>query len=124
MAHQKRLAIRLAVSLCELLAATQDAEVDALLESYAQTDEDDDADQLWQSRAVAASYLGANFAQGREFRSPEESIRAALEFQQKKMQAPAGKHDARQAQRKDQRTRAHARWPPSKTMPDSARLNC
>ncbi len=105
-ANQKQQAIRLVVSLCEQLAATQDAEVDALLERYVQTDEDDedaDADELEQAQAFAECYLGGDFAQGREFSSPEEMIRAALEFEQKKMQTQAEKRDAKRAERKAQK---------------------
>jgi hypothetical protein len=105
-ANQKRQAIHIVVSLCEQLATTQDAEIDALLERYGQAGDDDeeaDVDQLEQAQELAESYLGADFAQGREFSSPEEVIRAALEFEQKKMQAQAEKRDAKRAQRKAQK---------------------
>jgi hypothetical protein len=102
-ASQKQQAIRIVVSLCEQLASTQDAEVDALLQRYVQVDEDDenaDADEIEQAQAFAESYLGGDFARGREFSSPEEVIRAAMEFEQKKMQAQADKRDAKRAERK------------------------
>ena len=95
---QKQQATHLVLGLCEQLRPTQDAEVDALLARYAP--HDDSADLREQAQELAESYLGAEFAQGREFNSPEEVIRAALEFEQKKRHAEAEKREAKRLARK------------------------
>jgi hypothetical protein len=108
-AKQKQQAIRMVLSLCEQLDVAQDAqdaEMQALWARYAPTDEDD-ADSHEQAKqdakALLESYLGADFAQGREFDSPEELLRAALEFEQEKQQAQTDKRDAKRAARKAQK---------------------
>ena len=96
---QRQQATYLMLGLCEQLIPTRDAEVDALRARYA-PGEDQDQDLKAQAQALAESYLGADFAQGREFNSPEEVIRAALEFEQNKMQALAEKREAKRLERK------------------------
>ena len=95
---QKQQATYLVLDLCEQLAATQDDEVNTLLARY--TPDEDSADLREQAKELAESYLGSDFAQGREFSSPEEVIRAALEFEQKKLRAQAEKREAKRAERK------------------------
>lgn len=101
-ANQKQQAAHMVLSLCEQLASVQDAQVQAVWARYAQADEDD-ADMGEQAKQEAqdmlASFLGEDFAQGREFNSPEEVLRAALEFEQQKMQAAEEKRAAKRAAR-------------------------
>jgi hypothetical protein len=96
---QKQQAIHLVLSFCEQLNPLEDAEAAALMARYAQAD-DDAPDLREQAQALAESFLGAGFAQGREFNSPEEVIRAALEFEQKKRQAADEKREAKRLERK------------------------
>lgn len=98
---QKQQATNLVLGLCEQLIPTRDAEVEALLARYAPgDDEDEDQNLKAQAQELAESYLGADFAQGREFKSPEEVIRAALEFEQNILQAQAEKREAKRLERK------------------------
>ncbi len=109
--RQKQQATHLLLGLCEQLAPAQDDEVDALLARYGHVGEDDeevDVDQMAQAREMAESYLGADFAQGREFTSPEEVMRAAMEFEQKRQQAQFDKRDAKRKARKAQSAGAQA----------------
>jgi hypothetical protein len=102
--NQKQSATHMLLGLCEQLLETQDPEVDAILQRYdPQDDEEDDQDLREQAQAMAESYLGGDFAQGREFNSPEEVIRAAMEFEQQQMRAQAEKRDAKRAQRQAQK---------------------
>lgn len=96
---QKQQAIHLVQGFCEQLDALQDAEVAALMARYGQPD-DEGMDLREQAKELAESYLGADFVQGREFNSPEEVIRAALEFEQKKREAAAEKREAKRLERK------------------------
>lgn len=111
-ARQKLQATHMLLGLCEQLGSTQDAEVDALLARYAQPGEDDgdddEADGMAQATDMAESLFGADFAQGREFSSPEELMRAAMEFEQKRLQAQAEKRDAKRKARKSQKPGAAA----------------
>ena len=96
---QKQQATQLVLGLCDQLDPTQDPEVEALLERYGQTD-DEGMDLREQAQELAESFVGADFAQGREFNTPEEVIRAALDFEQKKLHAQAEKREAKRAERK------------------------
>lgn len=111
--RQKQQATHMLLGLCEQLAATQDEEVDALLTRYAQAgddqdDDDEDAEAMEQATEMAESVFGADFAQGREFNSPEELMRAAMEFEQKRQQAQMDKRDAKRKARKAQSATAVA----------------
>lgn len=97
--NQKQQAIHLVLGFCEMLDASQDDEVAAVMARYAQAD-DEGMDLREQAKELAESYLGADFAQGREFNSPEEVIRAAMEFEQKKQEAAAEKREAKRLERK------------------------
>ena len=101
---QKQQATHILLGLCEQLAPVQDAEVDALLARYAPGDDKEDLKA--QAQELAESYLGADFAQGRAFNSPEEVIRAALEFEQNKLQAQAEKREAKRLERKAKKGRS------------------
>ncbi len=105
-ANQKQQATRMVLSLCEQIAPPHDADIQAVWARYAQTDEDD-ADLGEQAKQEAQemleSFLGEDFAQGREFDSPEEMLRAALEFEQQKRQAAEEKRAAKRAARKVQK---------------------
>lgn len=96
---QKQQATQLVLGLCDQLDPTQDPEVEALLERYGRTD-DEGMDLREQAQELAESFMGADFAQGREFNTPEEVIRAALDFEQKKQHAQAEKREAKRAERK------------------------
>ncbi|OYT94060.1 MAG: hypothetical protein CFE43_01640 [Burkholderiales bacterium PBB3] len=99
---QKQQAIHLVLGLCEQLEPPQDAEVEAIRARYADAD-DAALDLREQARELAESFVGADFAQGREFNSPEEVIRAAVEFEKKKLLAQAEKRDAKRTERKAQK---------------------
>lgn len=105
-ANQKQQATRMVLSLCAQIEPPYDAEVQAVWARYAQADEDD-ADLAEQAKQEAQelleSYLGEDFAQGREFDSPEEVLRAAIEFEQQKRQAAEEKREAKRAARKAQK---------------------
>ncbi len=102
-ANQKQQATRMVLSLCEQIAPPHDAEIAAVWARHAQADEDD-ADMAEQAKLQAQemleSYLGEDFAQGREFDSPEDVLRAAFEFEQQKRQAAEEKREAKRAERK------------------------
>lgn len=101
-ANQKQQATQMLLSLYEDLDRSQDAQLQAVWARYAPADEDD-ADATEQGRHEAQefleSFLGEDFAQGREFDSPEEVLRAALEFEQQKLQAAEEKRAAKRAAR-------------------------
>lgn len=101
-ANQKQQAIRVVLGLCDQLADVPDAEVQAIYQRYAETDDDeDDAEQArLQAQELMESYLGEDFAQGREFDTPEAVLRAAMEFEHKKHQAQQEKRNAKRAARK------------------------
>lgn len=106
-ARQRQQATHMLLDLCGQLAASQDAEVQAIQARHAQGgnvegDEGDDAEAMAQAAEMAESLFGAGFAQGREFSSPEELMRAAIGFEQKRQQAQAEKRDARRKARKSQ----------------------
>lgn len=105
-ANQKQQATRMVLSLCAQIEPPHDAEVQAVWARYAPVDEDD-ADLAEQAKQEAQelleSFLGEDFAQGREFDSPEEVLRAALEFEQQKRQAAEEKREAKRAERKVQK---------------------
>lgn len=100
--NQKQQAIRVVLGLCDQLADVPDAEVQAIYQRYAEADDDeDDAEQArLQAQELMESYLGEDFAQGREFDTPEAVLRAAMEFEHKKHQAQQEKRNAKRAARK------------------------
>jgi hypothetical protein len=109
-ANQKQQATRMLLSLCEQIAQPHDADIQAVWARYAQTDEDD-ADLGEQAKQetqeLLESFLGEDFAQGRKFDSPEDMLRAALEFERQKRQAAeekrTAKREARRLERKAQK---------------------
>lgn len=105
-ANQKQQASRMVLSLCEQIAPPHDADIQAVWARYAQADEDD-ADLGEQARQEAQelleSFLGKDFARGREFDSPEEMLRAALEFEQQKLQAAEQKREAKREAKRAER---------------------
>jgi hypothetical protein len=102
-ANQRQQASRMLLMLCEQVQAQQDdAQIDAIVQRYAPEDEDegrenDDHDMM---RAILESYVGKDFAQGREFDSPAEMLHAAMEHEQRKQAAAQAKREAKRAQRK------------------------
>ena len=102
-ANQRQQASRMLLMLCEQVQAQQDdAQIDAIVQRYAPDDEDegrenDDQDMM---RAILESYVGKDFAQGREFDSPAEMLHAAMEHEQRKQAAAQAKREAKRAQRK------------------------
>ena len=102
-ANQRQQATRMLLMLCEQVQAQQDdAQIDAIVQRYAPEDEDegrenDDQDMM---RAILESYVGKDFAQGREFDSPEDMLHAAIEHEQRKQAAAQAKRDAKRAERK------------------------
>ncbi|MDP2771130.1 MAG: J domain-containing protein [Giesbergeria sp.] len=102
--NQRQKAIRMVLTLCEQLQESEqdDAEIDAVVLRYAPEDEDDEgmADERELVRSLVESYIGGDFAQGREFESPEEVLRAAMEYEQKKQAAAEEKREAKRAARK------------------------
>ena len=102
-ANQRQQASRMLLMLCEQVQAQQDdAQIDAIVQRYAPEDEDegrenDDQDMM---RAILESYVGKDFAQGREFDSPEDMLHAAIEHEQRKQAAAQAKRDAKRAERK------------------------
>lgn len=104
-ANQKQQATRMLLSLCEQITPPHDADLQALWARYTATG--DDAETVEHAKQEAqdllASFLGDDFAQGREFDSPEAVLRAALEFEQQKLAAQAEKREAKRAARKAQK---------------------
>ena len=102
--NQRQQAIRMVLTLCEQLQEPEqdDEEIDAVVLRYAPEDEDDEgmADERELVRSLVESYIGGDFAQGREFESPEEVLRAAMEYEQKKQAAAEEKREAKRAARK------------------------
>lgn len=106
--NQKKQAIHMVLSVCGQLAHTQDAEVQALLKRYDPTADEDEADMRehlkneaqQMAQDMAESFLGADFAQGREFDSPEDVLRAAMEYEQQQEE----KRQAKRAARKSAKT--------------------
>lgn len=102
-ANQRQQASRMLLMLCEQVQAQQDdAQIDAIVQRYAPEDEDegrenDDQDMM---RAILESFVGKDFAQGREFDSPEDMLHAAIEHEQRKQAAAQAKRDAKRAERK------------------------
>ena len=102
-ANQRQQATRMLLMLCEQVQAQQDdAQIDAIVQRYAPQDEDegrenDDQDMM---RAILESYVGKDFAKGREFDSPEDMLHAAMEHEQRKQAAAQAKRDAKRAERK------------------------
>ncbi|MDZ7939298.1 MAG: hypothetical protein U5M53_13890 [Rhodoferax sp.] len=91
------------LSLYEQLEPPHDADLLAVWARYsgAVGDDGDPSEQAKQAaQEMLESFLGEDFAQGREFDSPEDVLRAALEFEQQKMQAQAEKQEAKRAARK------------------------
>lgn len=108
-AQQKRQAMRIVLGLCEQLSDAADAaddDVQAVYQRYAEVDDLDEAAQqaARQTQELLESYLGAGFAQGRTFESPEAVLRAAMEFEQNKQQAQHDKRNAKRAARKAQKS--------------------
>lgn len=101
-ANQKQQAIRMVLGLCDQLADAPDDEVQAVYQRYAETDdEEDEAEQArLKAQELMESYLGEDFAQGREFDTPEAVLRAAMEFEQKRFQAQQDKRNAKRAARR------------------------
>lgn len=103
-ANQKQQATHMLLSLCEqLLQATAgDEAMQAVYERYEDMDalEEADREAKEQAQEMLESYLGADFAQGREFDSPEDVLRAAMEFEQQRQRAQAEKREAKRAARK------------------------
>ncbi|MDE2418145.1 MAG: hypothetical protein KGN32_10090 [Burkholderiales bacterium] len=105
-ANQKQQAIRIVLSLCEQLAVLQDPEVQAVWARYARAEEgtpDQSEQAKLEAQELLASFLGEDFAQGRTFDSPEDVLRAAMEFEQQKHQAQEEKRAAKRAARKAQK---------------------
>lgn len=103
-ANQKQQAIRMVLSLCELIAAPHDADIATLWARYAPANEEDDEALPKQlAQELLDSYLGEEFAQGRTFDSPEDVLRAAMEYEQQKRQAAQEKRDAKRAARQAQK---------------------
>lgn len=101
-ANQKQQAIRMVLGLCDQLADVPDDDVQTVYQRYADVDdeEEDDEQARLEAQELLESYLGEDFAQGREFDSPEDVLRAAMEFEQKKHQAQQEKRNAKRAARK------------------------
>ncbi|MFP5485648.1 MAG: hypothetical protein ACLGHV_08295 [Gammaproteobacteria bacterium] len=102
-ANQKQQAVRMLLMLCEQVQAQQDdAQIDAIVQRYAPQDENDEdaEDGKALMRSLLESYVGDDFAQGREFDSPEDLLQAAMEHEQRKQAAAQAKRDARRAARK------------------------
>ena len=100
-ANQKRQAIRMVLGLCDQLSDVPDDDVQTVYQRYAEVDDEDDAEQArLEAQELLESYLGEDFAQGREFDSPEDVLRAAMEFEQQKHQAQQEKRNAKRAARK------------------------
>ena len=104
-ANQRQQATRMLLMLCEQVQAQQDdAQIDAIVQRYAPQDEDEDegreSDDQDMMRYILESYVGKDFAQGREFDSPEDMLHAAMEHEQRKQAAAQAKRDAKRAERK------------------------
>lgn len=102
-AKQRQQALRILLGLCESLLPLQDAEIEAVWRRHGPDPEEDAElrqDAMAQAQAMAESYLGADFAQGRTFESPEEVLRAAMEHEWRQAQAQQEKRAAKRAQRK------------------------
>ncbi|MBI3101795.1 MAG: J domain-containing protein [Burkholderiales bacterium] len=96
-------AVRMLLMLCEQVQSQQDdAQIDAIVQRYAPTDEDDEDAQEDRAlmRSLLESCVGSDFAQGREFDSPEDMLHAAMEHEQRKQAAAQAKRDAKRAARK------------------------
>jgi hypothetical protein len=100
---QKQQATRMLQSLCDQFVGEQDTEMETLIARYG-PDEDELADSTEQSKLEAQelleSFLGDDFSQGRTFETPEDVLRAAMEYEQKKHQAREEKLEAKRAARK------------------------
>lgn len=99
-ANQKQQAIRMVLGLCDELAEVPDDDVQAVYQRYVDDDEEDDKQARLEAQELLESYLGEDFAQGREFDSPEDVLRAAMKFEQQKHQAQQEKRNAKRAARK------------------------
>lgn len=104
-ANQRQQAERMLLMLCEQVQAQQDdAQIDAIVQRYAPEDEDEDEgrenDDKDMMRYILESYVGKDFAQGREFDSPEDMLHAAVEHEQRKQAAAQAQRDAKRAGRK------------------------
>lgn len=102
-ANQKQQAIRMVLSLCEQIAPPHDADIASLWARYAPAGEADDGQPHQAVQELLESFLGEDFAQGRSFDSPEDMLRAAMEFEQQKRQAAQEKRDAKRTARKVQK---------------------
>lgn len=101
-ANQKRQAIHMLLALCEQIEPPYDTEIQAVLSRYglsAEHDADQEAQDKQEAQDMLAAFLGEDFAQGREFDSPEAMMRAAMEFAQQKQQAQEEKREAKRAAR-------------------------
>lgn len=109
-ANQKQQATRILLSLCEQLARqAEDAQVQAVLARHTQADEEDDdaSEQAKQHvQEILASIVGADFAQGRNFETPQDMLRAALDFEHHKRQAQEEKRQTKRAARKAKKSPA------------------
>lgn len=104
--NQKQQAIDTVLSLCEQVGS-EDTELQALVERYDPTSPEEEAamqarrqqasQQLVQE--MAASYMGASFAKGRVFDSPEEVLRAAMEHEQQQAEKYQAQREARKAKK-------------------------
>lgn len=101
--NQKQQATRMLLSLCEQIAPPYDADITAAWERYLPPEDEDDARPQQQAQELLESVLGEDFAQGRSFDSPEDMLRAAMEFEQQKWQAAQEKRDAKRAARQAQK---------------------
>ncbi|HAU56764.1 MAG TPA: hypothetical protein DCW87_03875 [Comamonadaceae bacterium] len=102
-ANQRQQAVRMLLMLCEQVQAQQDdAQIDAIVQRYAPQKEDDESaqDDKDMMRSLLESFVGNDFAQGRDFDSPEDMLHAAMEHEQRKQAAAQAKREAKRAERK------------------------
>ncbi|MGQ0710157.1 MAG: hypothetical protein ACT4NV_10450 [Rhodoferax sp.] len=98
-ANQKQQATRIVLGLCDMLGDSADPTVRAIAQRY-DTEDDDAGDESEAVKSLLESYLGPDFAQGRNFDSPEEVLAAAMEHARQEQQAAHDKREARKEQRR------------------------
>lgn len=100
---QRQQATAQLLTLCLELQTLQDPEVEAIRARHSDPEDAQAAEQAErEAQAMLKDYLGLDddFAQGREFDSTEDMLRAALAHEQAKRQAHQAKRDAKRAERK------------------------
>ena len=102
-ATQKQQASRILLNLCEQLEHLEDDAVEAVLSRYV-TPEDlaeraqEEELAAQQAKEFMEGYLGKDLG-GRDFKSPEDVLRAAMEHEQAQAQSRAQKREAKKAKR-------------------------